>query len=139
SKSLSDTYNKGLALATGKLIAYLHNDMIIGAGFVEELIAAWRPKHLLIYTAVEPPIFAEDQHDWKEVMDFGADLENFNTEKFHQYNAKKRANEDLIPFVTDDPFFFLCVEREWLLEMGGLDPLYNPMFCEDSDLLLRFA
>ncbi|MBC8155236.1 MAG: hypothetical protein H7Z72_20290, partial [Bacteroidetes bacterium] len=33
--------------------------------------------------------------------------------------------------------FFLCVARKVLLEVGGLDALFNPMFCEDDDLILR--
>ncbi|PRD54424.1 glycosyltransferase family 2 protein [Sphingobacterium gobiense] len=138
SKTLSDTYNTGVLLASGKLVAFLHNDMIMGKGFVEQLIDAWKPGQLLFYTVVEPPIFAEDKHDWKVVIDFGTDLETFRTEEFCQYNKGRQAEANLKPFITEDASFFLCVEREWLLEMGGMDPLYNPMFCEDSDLLIRF-
>lgn len=140
SKTLSDTYNKGLLLASKSLVAYMHNDMIVGEGFVEELVAAWKPRHLLFYTAIEPPIFQGDKHHWKVVEDFGSDLDTFKAEEFSRYNRERQDDINLKSFLIDDLSFFLslCVEREWMLEMGGLDPLYNPMFCEDIDLLFRF-
>src|SRR5690606_14431533 len=104
----------------------------------EALVSAWKPGSVLFYTAVEPPIFKDDKHDWKVVRNFGDDLETFDLNSFRLFTKQRILDETLRPFVTNDPFFFLCVERQWLLDMGGLDPLFNPMFCEDSDLLLRF-
>jgi hypothetical protein len=31
----------------------------------------------------------------------------------------------------------MCLSREVLINMGGLDPIFDPMFCEDDDLILR--
>lgn len=138
SKTLSDTYNKGVSIARSKLVAYLHNDMIISKGFVEELCTAWKPESVLFYTVVEPPVFSEDMHDWKVIKDFGLDLATLQAEEFFAYSEDRRRQTSLQPFATEDPCFFLCVERQLLLNMGGMDPLFAPMFCEDNDLLLRF-
>ncbi|WP_437922300.1 glycosyltransferase family 2 protein [Sphingobacterium sp. LRF_L2] len=138
SKTLSDTYNKGVEIATGNLIAYLHNDMVLSEGFAEELIAAWEENTVLFYTVVEPPIFAEDKHQWKVVKDFGDDLASFRADDFAVFARTRLGDDNLLTFETKDPCFFLCADRAWLLELGGLDPLFSPMFCEDSDLLLRF-
>lgn len=137
SKTLSDTYNKGVLLATGNLVCYMHNDMILGEGFVEELTSAWRSSSVCFYTVVEPPVFATDEHNWKLIQDFGDSIDSFRKSPFSEF-VKRRLEKDVSSYKTDDPFFFLCVERTQLLEIGGLDPIFDPMFCEDSDLLLRF-
>jgi glycosyltransferase involved in cell wall biosynthesis len=61
SKSLSHTYNKGVEISTSELISYLHNDIIIGKGFLEELVKSWQKDAVLFYSLVEPPIFADDK------------------------------------------------------------------------------
>lgn len=137
SKSLSHTYNKGVELASSELVSYLHNDLIIGEGFVEELVKAWKKRTVLIYSLVEPPIFVSDEQNWKTIRDFGSDLETFDMGAFNAYVSGVMAS-DAKPFVTKDESFFLCVEKEWLVEMGGLDTTFQPMFCEDSDLMMRF-
>jgi GT2 family glycosyltransferase len=35
--------------------------------------------------------------------------------------------------------FFMCLPSKVLKEMNGLDPLFDPCFCEDDDLILRLA
>jgi hypothetical protein len=34
--------------------------------------------------------------------------------------------------------FFMCMPRKSLLDIGGMDNLFNPMFCEDDDLIRRW-
>ncbi|WP_166332584.1 glycosyltransferase family 2 protein [Sphingobacterium chungjuense] len=138
SKTLSDTYNKGVSMATSDLVAFLHNDMVVGNGFVESLLSVWLPRTLLFYTVVEPPYFEEDKHDWKITKDFGTDLKSFHMGAFEDYLRENSSVSIQTPHLTTDGTFFLCVEKKWLLDMGGLDPVFNPMFCEDTDLLLRF-
>lgn len=137
SKTLSETYNKGVELSTRELICYMHNDMIVSKGFIEELVASRKNHRVSFYTVVEPPIFTSDTHDWKIVKDFGDIIEHFDYEKFNEFTIKRLSDENLKNFETRDPFFFLCMHRDENLRLGGLDPLFNPMFCEDSDLLLR--
>lgn len=137
SKSLSHTYNKGVELASCELVSYLHNDIIIGKGFVENLVQSWEKGAVLLYTTVEPPIFSEDKLDWKTIKDFGTDLETLNVIAFDEY-VEEILNQELNPVLVDGHSFFICVERSWLIKMGGLDTLFYPMFCEDSDLMMRF-
>jgi hypothetical protein len=33
--------------------------------------------------------------------------------------------------------FFMCMPRKVLLEIGGMDNLFNPFFCEDDDIINR--
>ncbi|WP_156306047.1 glycosyltransferase family 2 protein [Sphingobacterium endophyticum] len=138
SKSLSETYNKGVELATSKLVTYVHNDMIIGEGFVEALIEAWEPGTVTFYSLIEPPVFTDDSFDWKTIKDFGTDLKTFDKKAFNKFVNRLREKKEP-PFPTNDHSFFLCVERSWLVSMGGLDSTFNPMFCEDLDLLMRFS
>lgn len=137
SKSLSHTYNKGVEISTSELISYLHNDIIIGKGFLEELVKSWQKDAVLFYSLVEPPIFADDKRDWKTNIDFGNDIMSFDEEGFDKF-VEEEAHKQQNPFETNDESFFICVERKWLVEMGGLDTLFYPMFYEDSDLIMRF-
>jgi hypothetical protein len=52
----------------------------------------------------------------------------FATETTEQYKDK----------IESGIVFFMCMPRSKYLEIGGLDNLYNPMFCEDDDLILRW-
>ncbi|GAB3007127.1 hypothetical protein GCM10027051_03540 [Niabella terrae] len=133
-KTLSDTYNKCIELATKKYVAFLHNDMVLAPGFAEGLLADTGGGDLVFYRVVEPPVFAGDQHAWKLVQDFGSGLEDFNRTAFLEYAAQLPQEQR---FVSADPFFFLCTARKALIRIGGLDPIFNPMFCEDNDLLYR--
>ena len=135
-KTLSDTYNKAITLATKPYVVFLHNDMVLGRNFLRNLIKNLREKALLYYSLVEPPIFGDDDRDWKTIKDFGTDFEGFNAEQFFNFEEEKIKNaHELIE--TENISFFLCIEREVLLEIGALDSLFAPMFCEDDDLIFR--
>lgn len=136
-KTLSDTYNKCISLASKPFVAFLHNDMVPAYRFLESLEDHVNEKHVLFYSVVEPPVFAEDKHDWKQVSDFGFDIASFNADGFHSY-CKNVIEQNVGLIKPDDSgSFFLCAPKNTLLEIGGLDPLFNPMFCEDDDLLFR--
>ncbi|WP_227699037.1 glycosyltransferase [Spirosoma radiotolerans] len=141
-RTLSDTYNKCIQLATSDYVIFAHNDMVLAPGFVEQLAALQTDQRVLFYTTVEPPIFADDPRPGKIVRDFGADVNAFQRDNFFQFaRAEQQRNEQAgqtaIP--ASKGIFFLAASRTLLLEIGGLDPLFNPMFCEDDDLLLRLS
>ncbi len=140
-KTLSDTYNKATQLATSAYVIFAHNDMVLAPGFLEALAQLQTDNRVISYTTVEPPIFADDDRPGKIVRDFGDGLDTFQRDAFFAFaGQQQRTNEQANR--TVDPrnklSFFLSVSRRVLLDMGGLDPLFNPMFCEDDDLLLRF-
>ncbi|MFT4094722.1 MAG: glycosyltransferase [Niabella sp.] len=133
-KPLSDTYNKCISLASGKYVSFVHNDMVLAAGFAESIINEISEDSILFYRVIEPPVFANDPHDWKLVKDFGADTDSFDYDAFQSFagNVEKKTS---VP--ANDLCFFLTAPRSVLIEINGLDPLFNPMFREDDDLLYR--
>ena len=137
SKTLSDTYNKATEIATKQFVCFLHNDMVLGKHFLENLSKDLSESNINFYKVVEPPIFTEDFRDWKLTHDFGDDIHLFDVEKFFDFEAEYISNVKNSTAATTDSSFFLCVQRDTLLKIGGLDNLFNPMFCEDDDLIIR--
>ncbi len=136
SKSLSDTYNKAIQIASKEYVCFLHNDMVLGHHFIDNLQKHLSEDKIVCYKAVEPPVFAGDSRSWKTVEDFGSDFSNFQYDHFFAYEHKNiKKNNELLP--TIDTTFFLSASKKMLMEIRGLDPLFFPMFCEDDDLIMR--
>jgi len=141
-RTLSDTYNKCIELATSDYVVFAHNDMVLAPGFVEQLAALQTEQRVIFYTTIEPPVFADDPRPGKIVQNFGADIDTFQRDAFFQFTvAEQQRNEQSgqTAVATSKGIFFLAASRQLLLDIGGLDPLFNPMFCEDDDLLLRLG
>lgn len=140
-RTLSDTYNKCIELATSDYVIFAHNDMVLAPGFIEELTTLQTDRRVIFYTTIEPPIFADDPRPGKIIQDFGRDIDTFQQRAFFQFVAAERqrntqAGQSVV--ATQKGILFLTASRKVLLDMGGLDPLFNPMFCEDDDLVVRF-
>lgn len=136
SRTFSDTFNAAAQLATRDYVVYLHNDIVLAPGFLENLEKHVAPDRVVSYTTIEPPIFGDHTRPGKLIRDFGQTLETFDNTAFTQYCAHEQQHyaDKTEPGIT----FFMCMPRNALLEIGGLDPLYNPMFCEDDDLIRRW-
>jgi len=134
-KTFSDTFNKATKLATKEYVAYLHNDIVLVPGFLENLEKHVSPNNVVSYTTIEPPIFAGHERPGKLIQDLGTNLETFDKDKLYQFTKEKQIEykDKIEPGIT----FFMCLRREVLLQIGGMDNLFNPMFCEDDDLILR--
>jgi GT2 family glycosyltransferase len=129
----SENYNKAVALATNEKIVFYHNDMIPAPGFLERLDENTDPMTILGYTTVEPPIFKDHDRPGKIIKDFGKDFDEFKVEEFEEFC--KGVEETVI----DGTFFFLSCFKETFDKIGGFDEFtFNPVFCEDDDLILRF-
>ncbi|WP_407401947.1 glycosyltransferase family 2 protein [Chryseobacterium sp.] len=133
-KTLSDTYNKAIEISTKEYICFLHNDMVLGRNFVFSLSRALERHNLVYYKVIEPPIFNTDKRIWKEILDFGRDFDSFKFTEFFEFENNQNST-DIV--ATEDKSFFLAAKKKILTKINGLDPLYNPMFCEDDDLILR--
>jgi GT2 family glycosyltransferase len=134
-KTFSDTFNKATELATKEYVAYLHNDIVLAPGFLENLEKYISPNNVISYTTIEPPIFGGHERTGKLIYDLGTDLNNFKIEELYNFvSQQKIIYKDK---TESDITFFMCLKKEILLEIGGLDNLFNPMFCEDDDLILR--
>lgn len=134
SKTLSDTYNKAIEISTKDCVCFLHNDMVVGKNFLSSISEALKKHTLIYYKTIEPPIFGKDERLWKEVKDFGDSFETFDYAAFYEYEENQ---EDKDGEFTDSASFFLACQKKIITDIGGLDPLFSPMFCEDDDLILR--
>ena len=133
-KTLSDTYNKAIEISTKEFVCFLHNDMVLGKKFLEEILISLEKHNIIYYKTIEPPIFGKDERLWKEVKDFGSSFEDFDYTGFYDYEKISHQKEGQF---VDAASFFLACKKDILLNIGGLDPLFSPMFCEDDDLILR--
>jgi GT2 family glycosyltransferase len=134
-KTFSDTFNKAAELATKEYVIYLHNDIVLTPEFIENIQKHLGENNVVSYTTIEPPIFGDHQRPGKIIKDFGTTLESFNKKAlidFVNYKQQEFQNQTE-PGIT----FFMCLSKKILLEIGGLDNLFNPMFCEDDDLIFR--
>jgi glycosyltransferase involved in cell wall biosynthesis len=135
--NFSDNYNKAASLATKDYVAFVHNDIVLAPGFIENLEKHTTPDTIVSYTTIEPPIFAGHERPGKIIYDLGTELDTFSIEKLYQF-----ANEKQIEYkdkIEQGIVFFMCMPKDKYSEIGGLDNLYNPMFCEDDDLILRWT
>ncbi|GEN76797.1 glycosyltransferase family 2 protein [Chryseobacterium hagamense] len=137
SRTLSDTYNKAIEIATKNKVCFLHNDMVLGKFFLDYLSKDMAENDLNFYKVIEPPVFTGDVRDWKETRDFGSDIHSFDFQRFFDFEETYISERAEPAGETAHTSFFLCVRRDVLLEIGGLDNLFSPMFCEDDDLIIR--
>lgn len=135
-KTFSDTFNKATELATKDYVAYLHNDIVLAPNFIENLEKHVSLNNVVSYTTIEPPLFADHERPGKLIHDLGVSLETFSKRSLFEYVNTKHIEyvNKTEPGIT----FFMCMPRERLLEIGGLDNRFDPMFCEDDDLILRW-
>jgi len=135
-KTFADTFNRAAELATKDYVAYLHNDIVLAPGFLENLEKHVSMTTVVSYTTIEPPIFARHERPGKLIHDLGTELETFDKSALYAYaeTQKSKYTDKTEPGIT----FFMCMSRIKLLAMGGLDNLFNPMFCEDDDLIRRW-
>ncbi|PWK80208.1 GT2 family glycosyltransferase [Mucilaginibacter oryzae] len=137
-KTFSDTYNKCIEIATKPYVALLHNDVVLAPGFIENLQQSVSPQNVTKFTTVEPPVFADDERPGKIVKDFGADIADFNIEGFYSFGSAVQ-NEKRPDAENNATTFFFSMLRQTLVDIGGFDPLFNPMFCEDDDMIIRLG
>jgi GT2 family glycosyltransferase len=132
--TFSETYNLGVKLVKTDKFVLIHNDMVIGKYFLENLEIHLKENMLLSYTTIEPPIFNEHSRPGKIIMDFGADFSNFNYKLFDEYVETNRFKCNIYAGAS----FFLSSYKKTFDEIGGFDGFsFVPAFCEDDDFLFR--
>jgi hypothetical protein len=132
--SFSENYNKAISLVETDKLVLVHNDMIIGEQFLENLDEMITEDTLLSYLTIEPPVFAVHIRPGKILMDFGDSFENFNHKKFNEYvemNKNKKTT-------YNGAVFFMSGYKKLFDDVGGFDGVtFKPAFCEDDDFLIR--
>jgi len=134
--NFSDNYNKAASLATKEYIIFIHNDVVLAPEFLKNIEKHIGPNNIVSYTTIEPPIFADHERPGKIIKDLGIDLETFDLQGLYEFVSEKQVEfeDQTEPGIG----FFMCMPRDKYLEIGGLHNLFNPMFCEDDDLILRW-
>lgn len=132
--TFSQTYNAGIDLVDTEKLVLIHNDMVIGEGFLEALERLLTENMILSYTTIEPPIFVDHKRSGKVLLDLGSGFDNFKTLEFNEY-VQKYKNDDTL---HDGAVFFMCAYKKTFLNLNGFDGLnFFPCFCEDDDFLIR--
>ena len=132
--SFSETYNVGISNVETEKLVLIHNDMVIGEGFIESLERLLTPDMLLSYTTIEPPIFAGHWRPGKVILDLGSGFENFDSFQFNNFVRQWNGGDKLY----DGAVFFMSGYKKMFEDIGGFDgKTFFPCFCEDDDFLLR--
>ena len=132
--AFSDTYNAGIKLVDTEKLVLIHNDMVIGDGFLESIERLLKPNMLLSYTTIEPPIFAGHKRPGKVILDLGSSFSNFDNFNFNNYVQEWKNNDKLY----NGAVFFMSGYKDTFIDIGGFDGFsFFPCFCEDDDFLIR--
>ena len=132
--SFSETYNAGIDLVDTEKLVLIHNDMVIGEGFLESLERLLEEDMILSYTTVEPPIFKGHQRPGKVLLDLGTNFDDFDYVNFENYVKQFNTSDKLY----DGAVFFMSGYKKVFQDLNGFDGFsFVPCFCEDDDFLIR--
>ncbi len=132
--SFSETYNAGIDLVDTDKLVLIHNDMVIGHGFLESIERLLDKNMILSYTTVEPPIFKGHIRPGKVLLDLGSGFDDFDFKNFDKFVEQNNQNDELY----DGAVFFMSGYKETFIKLGGFDgKSFRPCFCEDDDFLIR--
>ena len=120
--------------ATGDVIMIWHADMYATPKMDERLLSEIKRGQVVSLTRVEPPLHPPGAE--KLVMDFGTEPEDFDEERFLEYN--KQAMVQYRDTKKRGIFAPWAIFRDDFLTIGGHDPLFAPQSREDSDIFNRF-
>ena len=132
--TFSDNYNSAIKLVDTEKLVLIHNDMVIGEHFLENLSELIDERTLITYTTVEPPIFKGHKRPGKVLLELGRSFFDFNYNLFNQYVEKVKQNKELV----DGGTFFISGMKSSFVDIGMFDGFtFDPFFCEDDDFLIR--
>ena len=127
-------YDKGIELATNKIVGILHADMIVGPNYVKNLLKHLKPLTVVCGTRIEPPLHPEGKE--KIIKDFGLDFDTLNIDAFEKYVLE--AQDEFKDQTTKGMFAPWILYKEDFQSIGGHDPLFAPFPYEDSDIFQRW-
>ena len=127
-------YDKGIELATNDIVGILHADMILGPGYVENMIKHLAKGKVVCATRIEPPLHPEGKE--KIIKDFGMDFDTLNIDMFEEYVTIAAEHEK--DKTTKGMFAPWILYKEDFQAIGGHDPLFAPFPYEDSDIFQRW-
>jgi GT2 family glycosyltransferase len=134
--TFSENYNSAINLVDTEKLVLIHNDMVIGKQFLENLsqLLDENPNTLLSYATVEPPIFKDHRRPGKILIDLGSGFHDFKEDQFETLVDQMKDNKVLY----DGAVFFMSGYKKMFDDVGGFDGFsFIPAFCEDDDFLIR--
>lgn len=127
-------YDKGIELATNKIVGILHADMIVGPNYSKNLLKHLKPGTVVCSTRIEPPLHPEGKE--KIIKDFGLDFDTLDIKGFEQYCIE--VQEEFKDQTTKGMFAPWILYKEDFQSIGGHDPVFAPFPYEDSDIFQRW-
>ena len=132
--TFSDNYNSAIKLVDTDKLVLIHNDMVIGNNFLENLSELIDEKSLITYTTIEPPIFKGHKRPGKVLLELGRGFNDFNYPLFDQYVDRVKERKGLVNGGT----FFMSGYKKTFIDIGLFDGFtFDPFFCEDDDFIIR--
>jgi GT2 family glycosyltransferase len=123
--------NRGVDNVRTDIVVFLNNDMIVDRGFLRPLLAGFSDPSVF---AVTSQIFFADANRRRE--ETGKTRALFERGFFYLWHDEIGPGEETLERV---PVFWAgggscAFDRNKYLRIGGLDPLYDPFYLEDTDL-----
>jgi GT2 family glycosyltransferase len=132
--TFSENYNSAIKLVDTEKLVLIHNDIVIGEHFLENLDRLLTPDTLLSYTTLEPPIFKGHNRPGKVIADMGSGFHNFKWDEFSQYVEDYKDDCK----ISDGAVFFMSGYKSLFEDVGFFDGFsFVPAFAEDDDFLIR--
>jgi glycosyltransferase involved in cell wall biosynthesis len=127
-------YDKGIEIATTKIVGILHADMLVGPGYLENVLKHLKKGKVVCGTRVEPPLHPEGKE--KIIRNFGLDFDDLNVEAFEKFALK--AQNEYKDQTTRGMFAPWVIYKDDFEAIGGHDPGFAPFPYEDSDIFQRW-
>ena len=133
--SFARAVNAGIRRSQYSHVCLLNNDMAIGEGFFEELLAAFEkvPDLFCATAQIFFPEGARREETGKAVMPFVADRRPTD----FPVRCETPSDGENLSYVLYGSGGCSLFEAGKLLELGGLDEVYEPAYVEDLDLGFR--
>lgn len=132
--TFSDNYNTAISLVDTEKLILIHNDMVIGRNFIENIEKCITDKLILSYMTIEPPIFKGHVRPGKVIHDLGSNFYDFKYDEFELLTEYYSEKSTLYNGAT----FFMSGYKKVFDDIGGFDGFsFVPAFCEDDDFLIR--
>lgn len=130
----SDNFNTAIKMVKTDKLVLIHNDMVIGKYFLENIERSLTEDMLLSYTTIEPPIFRDHIRPGKVLIDLGYSFDDFEHNLFNEYIEKNKDKTTLY----NGAVFFMSGYKKMFEDVGFFDGVtFFPAFAEDDDFLIR--
>jgi len=125
--------NAGVLAAWHDIVILLNNDMVVDRGFIAPLVEGFRPRTF----AVSSQVFLQDPAARRE--ETGKTTAAFRLGRIDYAHVEPPAGTFARRYY---PTLWAgggssAFDRRKFLQLGGFDPLYSPMYVEDTDLSYR--